>query len=1026
MSEDERKFKICDKVQLIGDKACQGVVIGYGRKKAGELYYQVFWSGDRGESEVPESDLEYATQHHDVRQAFLSGNYGSWHDFQRLIIFHKVQRERPLGDHVYALNASRTKLYPYQFKPLLKFLDSPTNRMLIADEVGLGKTIEAGLIMMELEARQTLQRVLVICPANLRAKWQFELHKRFAEEFDVWEDAKTVRSFLSISTEQGPSPSTPFKIRAIVSYETLRARDLQEALQEASPDFDLVIFDEAHHLRNPGTLTNQLGHLISELTLAAGSMLMLTATPVQLGNQNLYHLLHILDEDRFPDEQTANEQFQANRSVVAAQSLIRLHPPAFDKALAELQSVSDSPWLKNNPVLKYVLQVLTDKPPVYRSELLELQRQLERLNLLSHVFNRTRKRDVHIDVPERWAHAVVVDFSPKERRFYDRVTEFTREQALENIENPVVASWVVNNIQRRMTSCIPAMIEYFRSRDDVDFSDMLNDAEDLDELGLEPNEPVGKMNLGVLRKCGSGAMPDSKFEAFLSTLHGLRDAQGQLKILVFSFFKSTLKYLERSLKQHGFGVRRIDGDVPISQRAEIINEFRDAASVEILLSSRVGSEGLDLQFCHSLANYDLPWNPMEVEQRIGRLDRIGQMAPGINIYNFWVSDTIESRILQRLYDRIEIFKYSIGDLEEIVGEVINDLEKAIFTSRLSDQEIETRIARAEQILENRKEETQKLEKDAKVLLGADEFFLSQVDAVMANRRYITSRQIQEYLQDFFGIYCAKTRIVADQHSTTTWRLEPGPDLKAMIRRSELSSDLRAFLARDSVEITFDSETAFKGADIDFINVNHALIRLATKTFQSEPEKLVSTADIVLASSTIPAGDYLYFVSIVKLNAARSQNKMELILIDEAAGVVLSAETTEPLLGEMLQDGRTPRTPGKRVDSDRSDEMWNLAEDELGKRVNTLGEETELLNEALLDSKRVSLNTQYGRKIEGATETLQEMILKGKKSVVPMWKGKIEQLQGDLDKRLKALDQLARVTCEVTKVGAGRLTILPAR
>ena len=138
---------------------------------------------------------------------------------------------------------------------------------------------------------------------------------------------------------------------------------------------------------------------------------------------------------------------------------------------------------------------------------------------------------------------------------------------------------------------------------------------------------------------------------------------------MFAFFKDTLRYLARRLQVDGIGGVTIDGDTPPVERSEIIDSFSRDDRLEVLLSSRVGGEGLDFQFCNTMFNYDLPWNPMEVEQRIGRLDRIGQDSQIIHIYNLWIQGTIEERILRRLYDRVGIFQRSIGGLEAILGEI---------------------------------------------------------------------------------------------------------------------------------------------------------------------------------------------------------------------------------------------------------------------------------------------------------------------------------------------------------------------
>ena len=178
------KFKPGDEVQCISDPSRIGVVVEICELHAGVQWYRVnFGAGDR--PKMPEPDLRPFVPTDKPCDNLISGKIDGYREFQRLITHQRLLRDHPLRNNIYAFNASRTRFYPYQFKPLIKFLDSPKNRLLIADEVGLGKTIEAGLIMTELMARQTVQRVLIVCPANLTVKWQLELKKRFGEEFEI-------------------------------------------------------------------------------------------------------------------------------------------------------------------------------------------------------------------------------------------------------------------------------------------------------------------------------------------------------------------------------------------------------------------------------------------------------------------------------------------------------------------------------------------------------------------------------------------------------------------------------------------------------------------------------------------------------------------------------------------------------------------------------------------------------------------------------------------------------------------------
>ena len=198
------KLKPGDQVQLIADTSKIGVVLEIGPNHGGSIqYYRVSWNHGK-KLLVAEHDLQSYCEDKAPHEILASGELGGYKEFQRAMTYERLNRDRPLTNNIHAINASRTRFYPYQFKPLLKFLDSANHRLLIADEVGLGKTIEAGLILTELRARESLQRVLVVCPSNLREKWLTEMLTRFGEHFVIL-DAERFGAFLS-AYQEAPGP----------------------------------------------------------------------------------------------------------------------------------------------------------------------------------------------------------------------------------------------------------------------------------------------------------------------------------------------------------------------------------------------------------------------------------------------------------------------------------------------------------------------------------------------------------------------------------------------------------------------------------------------------------------------------------------------------------------------------------------------------------------------------------------------------------------------------------------------------
>jgi hypothetical protein len=246
--------------------------------------------------------------------------------------------DNPQTDHLYSLRSARIQFIPFQFKPILRLLRADRPRLLIADDVGVGKTIEAGLILKELSTRQNLQNVLVLCPKALTIKWRAEM-RRFDEDFRIL-NADALRYCLDEADLEGEWPEE--YSRSIVHYQLFRmgsyligteGRRRHRGLLELdpAPQFDLVIADEAHHLRTPGTGGHQL---IERLCLTAEAVLMLSATPVQIHRDNLYTLLHLLRPELFQDKQVFKDVIAPNRFLTSATKLLRAGPSGREDWLA--------------------------------------------------------------------------------------------------------------------------------------------------------------------------------------------------------------------------------------------------------------------------------------------------------------------------------------------------------------------------------------------------------------------------------------------------------------------------------------------------------------------------------------------------------------------------------------------------------------------------------------------------------------------------------------------------------------------
>ena len=977
---------------------------------------------------MPEPDLRTFMPTAKPIDNLTSGKIDGYREFQRLITYQRLMRENPLRNNIYAFNASRTRFFPYQFKPLIKLLDSPKNRLLIADEVGLGKTIEAGLIMTEIMARQTVQRILVVCPANLSEKWQMEMKKRFGEEFEIL----TKDKFMTFLSEYEDSPYD-CSLSGIISYESIRNKSILNRLDALSPHFDLVIADEAHWMRNFGRNQRKAGVYLSN---SADAMLFLTATPIHLGSQDLFSLLNILDEDEFPDIYTADERFKDNEPIVRAQICMGQIPPNTEKASELLKNTAVSSRIKENPIYTEVIDSLNNNSLINNTEntemsiLLKIQRDLSELNLLSHIFTRTRKREVHTNFPTRRAFPIKLEFTDLEKRFYDAVTDFVRLESELKTTSPILRQWILNTPQRRMASSIPAMVEYYKENIGLDENDHSEDTvftdESNDDICFEKlNLQTARENLKNILRQWTEFGTDSKFEEFSKILKGIKNEEKKLKVMVFAFFKDTLRYLKKRLNDEGFKCDIISGDVHPKVRSKIVEKFIFDSDFDILLSSRVGSEGLDFQFCDTLFNYDLPWNPMEVEQRIGRLDRIGQESQVIRIYNFWIEGTIEQRILERLYTRIGIFERSIGELEMILGEELNTLERDILSKKLTHQEESELLERRAMAIEKRLQGLEDLENNSAQFIGTDLFFENEVEMIRKRRRYVTGEQMRQFVTDFLKNNCPRSRVEYDT-ATDKGKLFPDDKLRAFLASQRVPGELIRYMSTSDqgAPITFDAQTAFDNPRYDFLNVLHPVTQAIVKHY-SEVEPLYSNAHLVaLKTDNLKTGHYFYFIYKLKILAARGGNTLEIIILDLNMNEAIQSEIAEEILGEMVEKGADSSLTSYAIDQPTVDKACRKASKIFLDRVNQIRAKVERNNNTFVDRRLESLISSYGKNIYTKNSQLEKALAqKQDERYIRMLKGTIKRFETELEQKQNDLNKLRDLQVEYDEISAGILEVI---
>lgn len=934
-------------------------------------------------------------------------------DFLRDLFLAKMAS--PLTDSLYSYRASRTEFQAYQFKPLLKFLNNPERRLLIADEVGLGKTIEAAIIYLELKARLNISRILVVCPSRLTQKWQDELLNRFDERFDIW-DTRGIERALRHHKHYGEGAT----FRAIVSFETLRQQQHIEAFETSGMGLDLLIVDEAHHMRNRSTQTYRLGEVLQSNADAA---LFLTATPLNLGEHDLFNLMHLLAPEQFEEYEQFQETIEPNRFInQAGRYLIQ---GLWDKALSSLRDVEmidRYQQFKNNPFYQKVVTSLR-QPTNNLETLIRLHRELLNLNTLASHFTRTRKREALDGPPTRRATPVIVTLTPTERAFYDGVLAYTKHLAQER--HGFNYGFFVVTTERMAASCLPAAIEAFGAEqgshvylslkrfehEDNIYDSTLGDDNGDENPHTQPLIPTPE----ELLRLGQQVKVDSKFDKFLAIIQQIIAEDAETKVLVFSSYRRTLKYLKDRLDKHGFAVDTIHGEIKIAQRYLIIDQFREG-TIQILLSSEVGAEGLDFQFCHVLVNYDLPWNPMQVEQRIGRLDRFGQQSSVIRIFNLYIEDTIETRIFQRLYERIHIFEDSIGDLEAILGKAIRELTQSVLQKDLTPQEQERLADETAKRIMNQQIDQEAFERERDNLIGQDQFLQQELNTMISTGRIIHPAETCAILQTYLKKAFPKTVFQEEDRSESIWYMHLSSEFKEEIRHFEnthklkLTDGVRIALQKDHLRLTFDSVIAQQGRELEFITPYHPFIFMARHYWNEEILDGIPATRAVIIGPPHEAGLGNFFVYAIDVKSAQPRRTLHtVILLDDGQ---MAIESARNLLKQIHED-----TPIPRVDTP-SDETMFEAETELQSYIreqrNSIEQEARERNEELIQNRLASIERGFNIGIRQAEKIAVENIREGR----------IRNLRAKRDRRLKELDELRDIAVSYKLIACGRVLIEP--
>ncbi len=489
------------------------------------------------------------------------GPWGSWDMFRLAYEAACHTAVRTFDELQCLIHLPQLTPYPHQLATAKKVLNEMHGRAILADEVGLGKTIEAGLILKEYMVRGLVKKALILVPASLVLQWTRELNQKF---------------HIPAVAYKKPYMWDACDILVVSMDTAKRSPNSEKVLSSA---YDMLIVDEAHKLKNPRTKTYQFVRQINKKYC-----LLLTATPLQNDLKELFHLITLLKPGQLGTPGGFASRFMAGERL--------------PKNEQELQAK------------------------------------------LSHVMIRNRRSEENLPFPDRKVESVYLDLSPEEWTLYEEVTRFVREQmAQEGSGRPSMFSLIT--LQREVCS----------SRDAV-FVTLVNLFQKL------PEDSPLRAEIFRLVDVAKQVKQHTKAQKAMELIEAIDD-----KVIIFTEYRATQEFLMRLLTERGIRSVPFRGGFNRGKKDWMKDLFQNRA--QVLVATEAGGEGINLQFCHHVINYDLPWNPMRLEQRIGRVHRLGQEHP-VHIYNLTTNGTIEAHILKLLYEKIHLFETVIGHLDDIL------------------------------------------------------------------------------------------------------------------------------------------------------------------------------------------------------------------------------------------------------------------------------------------------------------------------------------------------------------------------
>ncbi|MCB0536148.1 MAG: DEAD/DEAH box helicase family protein [Bacteroidetes bacterium] len=662
---------------------------------------------------------------------------------------------------------------PHQILVLEKVMKSNQNRFMLADEVGMGKTIETGLILKELKIRGDIKRILCIVPKSAMLQWQSELKEHFNEVFHLYDSemiTSMARTFANINADEEYNFWTQHN-QIIVSTDALKPLEKRQSWSKErveeynkyrikavlEADFDLVIMDEAHKMGG-ATSTVSRYILAQELCNSVPNVLLLTATPHRGKSDHFRRILQLLDPDAFAGE-----------------------------GLPDIEELEP-----------YVIRTEKRFAVDYEGKKLFNER-------------RTNRLDVFLNINKH----------QKQMALYDAVTDYVRRgfNSAKKASNPakglimILFQRLVSSSTAAILSAMQGRLERLRLGEESSLDDFAHEVdhgfdengEEIDFEGILQNNNAGLANEEELlsqlieqaREC-LATETDAKADALLKKIIDLKQVQTNqdLKILVFTEFRTTQKMLMDYFKGKGYIVTFIHGGQDLDERKRALAHFKNEA--QILIATDAAGESLNMQFCHIVFNFDLPWNPMMIEQRIGRVDRIGQKHP-VQAFNMLTNNSVDLRVYEVMEEKLNNIIEQLG-----IDKTSDVLDSTIDMKKVNKLYLQSLL-------------------DPEKFEFAGERWLNDIKGKL--REYKSTEGILPQVAESEIEYKKAAEV---KHSPLPFWLETLVQQYTMVQHGSMSKNLLGFsevkVQGETRKITFDAEVSLANPGVEHITLQHDWIR----------------------------------------------------------------------------------------------------------------------------------------------------------------------------------------------------------